>query len=171
LDPYAKHLGGLDALKKFSDTSIHIRSLIRGLSPAQLKRRTAPGKWSIQQIIQHLADNELVACCRTRWIAFEENPVLIPFDQNKWAQGREREREPIAETLERLRWLRRSHLRFFRNLSRKDLRRTAFHTARGLLTLKLHLETIVGHDLNHLAQIRHLASQCRKGKQSRKVSL
>ena len=50
-------------------------------------------------------------------------------------------------------------MRLFRNVSRKSLRRTGFHPERGVVTLKVQLETLAGHDLNHLAQIQRLAAQ------------
>ena len=101
----------------------------------------------------------MVMCCRARWIAFEENPTLVPFDQEKWAKGWAREREPLGETLERFRLLRRSQVRLFRGASRKDFRRTGFHPERGVVTLKVQLETLAGHDLNHLGQIQRIAAQ------------
>ena len=111
MNPYVKFLDGRDPLKVAAATPAEIAGLIRGLTPRQLAKRPAPGKWSIQEIVSHLADTEMVVCCRARWIAFEEHPTLVPFDQEKWAAGRIREKEPLAETLERLRLLRRTQIR------------------------------------------------------------
>ncbi len=158
MNPYAKYLAGHDALKVAAATPARIGALIDGLSPRQLARRPAPGKWSIREIINHLAETEMVMCCRTRWIAFEDNPTLVPFDQEKWAAGWVREKEPLAETVERFRLLRRSHVRLFRSIARRDFMRTGFHPERGIITLKIQLETLAGHDLNHLEQIRQLAA-------------
>ena len=77
----------------------------------------------------------------------------------KWAAGRVREREPLGETLERFRLLRRSQVRLFRRASKTEFRRTGFHPERGVVTLREQLETLAGHDLNHLAQIQRLAAQ------------
>ena len=159
MNPYAKYLGNRDPLTIAAATPARIVSLIRGLTARQLAARPAPGKWSIQEIIHHLADTEMVMGCRARWIAFEKRPTLVPFDQEKWAAGRAREKEPLAETLERFRLLRRSQVRLFRQASTKDFRRTGFHPERGVVTLRVQLETLAGHDLNHLAQIRRLAAQ------------
>ena len=159
MNPYAKYLQHRNPLSVAAATPAKIRALIRGLTSRQLARRPAPGKWSIREIITHLADTEMVMCCRARWIAFEDHPTLVPFDQNKWAAGRAGEKEPVAETIERFRLLRRSQTRLFRNASRKALRRTGYHPERGVVTLRVQLETLAGHDLNHLAQIRRLANQ------------
>jgi hypothetical protein len=159
MNPYAKFLEHREPLTVAAATPAKIVSLIRGLTPRQLSRRPAPGKWSIQEIISHLADTEMVMNCRARWIAFEDHPTLVPFDQEKWAAGRAREKEPVAETLERFRLLRRSQVRLFRQASKADFRRTGFHPERGVVTLRVQLETLAGHDLNHLAQIQRLAAQ------------
>lgn len=163
MNPYVKYLKNGDPLKIAAATPAKIVSLIRGLTGRHLAKRPAPGKWSIQEIITHLADTEMVMCCRSRWIAFEDHPTLVPFDQEKWAAGRVREKEPAAETIERFRLLRRTQLRLFRQVSKRELRRTGFHPERGVVTLQVQLETLAGHDLNHLAQIRRLAAQHKAG--------
>ena len=159
MNPYAKYLEGRDPLTVAAATPAKIVALIRGLSPRQLTKRPAPGKWSIQEIIRHLADTEMVMCCRARWIAFEEHPTLVPFDQEKWAAGARREKEPLTDTLERFRSLRRSQLRLFRSASKQDFMRGGFHPERGEVTLQEQLETLAGHDLNHLGQLQRLAVQ------------
>ena len=164
MNPYEKFLGNRNPLTVAAATPAKIVSLIRGLTPRQLAKSPAPGKWSIQGIITHLAETEMVMVCRARWIAFEENPTLVPFDQEKWATGWQREREPLSETIARFRLLRRSQLRLFRGASKTDLRRTGFHPERGVVTLQVQLETLAGHDLNHLAQIERLAAAHKKGK-------
>ena len=159
MNPYAKFLAHRDPLAVATATPAKIVALIRGLTSRQLAKRPAPGKWSIQEIIGHLADTEMVMACRARWIAFENHPTLVPFDQETWAAGRAPEKEPVAETFERFRLLRRSQVRLFRRASPRRFRRTGFHPERGVVTLRVQLETLAGHDLNHLEQIRRLAAQ------------
>jgi len=161
LNPYAKLLGKKDPLKVLSATPARIRTLIKGLSPRQIGRRPRPDKWSIQEIITHLTETEMVMCCRARWLAFEENPTLVPFDQEKWARGWAREKDPLAETLERHRLLRKSLVRLFKTVPRADLKRTGCHPERGVVSLQEQLETVAGHDLNHLQQIQRLAKNLR----------
>ena len=164
MNPYAGLLGKADPLKIAAATPTRIARLLRSLTPAQLSRRPAPGKWSIQEIINHLAETDLVMCCRARWIAFEDSPTLVPFDQDKWSVGWHREREPVSETLERFRLIRRSQVRLFRSVGGKDWRRSGFHPERGVVTLREQLETVAGHDLNHLAQIKRLAVGRKSGR-------
>ncbi|HTU00491.1 MAG TPA: DinB family protein [Candidatus Sulfotelmatobacter sp.] len=164
MNPYAEKLAGRDPLAVAAATPAKIVTLIRGLRPRQLAKTPAPGKWSIQEIIRHLADTEMVMCCRSRWIAFEEQPALVPFDQDRWAAGATREKEPLAETLERFRTLRRSQLRLFHAAPKQDLARTGHHPERGVVSLQEQLETFAGHDLNHLEQIQRLAGEWKAGR-------
>ncbi len=157
MNPYAKFLGDKDPIKVLAATPGRIAALIKGLSPKQLAKKPAPGKWSIQEIVAHLAETEMVLCCRARWIAFEDEPTLVPFDQEKWSQAWAREKEPFAETLERLRLLRRSHVRLFKSMPKAHFKRTGHHLERGIITLKEQIETAAGHDLNHLEQISRIA--------------
>jgi hypothetical protein len=161
LNPYAKFLGDRDPLKVAASTPSRITRLIYGLSLRQLTLRPAPDKWSVQEIITHLAETEMVMCCRARWIAFEEHPTLVPFDQDKWSSGWLREKESIEEIMERFRLLRRSQMRLFRSVSGGDWDRTGLHPERGVISLKMQLETLAGHDLNHLEQIHKLATKLR----------
>jgi hypothetical protein len=162
MNPYAKYLGDRDPLAIAAATPGQIAGRIRGLSPRQLAKRPAPDKWSIQEIITHLTETEMVMCCRARWIAFEEQPTLVPFDQEKWATGWSREKETVSEMLERFRLLRRSQVRLFRGVPDKDWQRTGNHPERGIVTLREQLETLAGHDLNHLEQIEKIAGGLRQ---------
>ncbi len=157
MNPYAKFLGKQDAIKVLAATPGRIDAMIKGLTPRQLAKKPKPDKWSIQEIVTHLTETDMVMCCRARWIAFEAKPTLVPFDQEKWSKGWAREKEPFGETLARLKLLRKSQVRLFKSLPKADFRRTGNHLERGIVTLKEQMETAAGHDLNHLEQIQRIA--------------
>jgi hypothetical protein len=158
-NPYQSFIEGKDPLRVLAATHARILKLIDGLSPRQVSRRVNPDKWSISEIIAHLADVELIHSARCRWIRFEEDPQLVAFDQEAWTRGWADEKEPVAETLERFRALRQSQLRLFRAARPEDLDRTGTHSERGTETLRLYMDKSAGHDLNHLAQIEGLRQQ------------
>ncbi len=160
-NPYEKILGDRNPLKVIATTPARIVALTRGLTGHQLSKRPSPGKWSIHEIIRHLAEADMVMCSRSRWIAFEDKPTLVPFDQEKWARGWRREKESFEETLERFRMIRRSQVRLFRGARKQDLKRSGYHPERGTVTLQTQLETVAGHDVNHLQQIALLAAGVR----------
>src|ERR1035438_6536400 len=99
MNPYERFLEGNDPLTLMTATPKRLQALVKGLTPAQLKKRVNPDKWSIQEILQHLADCEIMFASRCRLIAFEDRPHLAPFDQDRWAAGKAREKESAADAL------------------------------------------------------------------------
>ena len=63
----------------------HVAEAIQGLQPEDLLAFPVPGTWSIQQIVLHLADSELVFLDRMKRVIAEEKPALLAFDENKWS--------------------------------------------------------------------------------------
>jgi hypothetical protein len=152
-NPYASYLGDREPIGVLAATVDRIAALTSGLSVEQLAVPTAPGKWSVHEIVAHLADLDLVTSARCRWTLFEDNPTLIGYDQDPWIAGWRREKEPFPETLERFRVLRQSLLRLLRNCSPQDFSRPATHTDHGAITLGFFPSLVAGHDLNHLQQL------------------
>jgi hypothetical protein len=156
VNPYQQFIEGKDPIQVLGATPKRLVKLIEGLSARQIRTKVVKGKWSIQEIIGHMADDELIYSVRTRWIAFEDNPTLVPFDQNAWADGHASEREPVADTLARFEALRRSQLRLIRRIPTKELGRAGIHPEFGKISLALYIPWMAGHDLNHLSQIANL---------------
>ena len=157
-NPYGKYLGGRDPMSVLASTVDRIAELTAGFRAERLTAPIAPGKWSIHETVAHLADLELVTSARCRWILFEDNPTLIGYDQDPWVNGWRREEEPFPETFQRLRVLRQSQLRLFRNCSEAELERTAMHQDHGAITLGFLRSLVAGHDLNHLRQMEQRAA-------------
>jgi hypothetical protein len=152
-NPYGKYLGDRDALSILETTVDRIAALTRDQPPGRLEEPLAPGKWSVHQVIAHLADNELATCARSRWILNEENPTLIGYDQDLWMKGWMREEEPFDDTFARFRVLRNSQLRLLRSCSEADLARTGTHSERGEISIAWLRDLVAGHDINHLLQL------------------
>jgi hypothetical protein len=156
VNPYAQFLGDKEPYFILRSTADRIGELTAGLTPAQLAANPEHGKWSIHQIVAHLADVDLVFQTRARMIMFQNNPTLVSFDQDPWVLGWMRENEPWAETLEKFTVLRRSILRLFLNAEAHDLDRYGTHTERGVQTVGDYVNILAGHDINHLQQIERL---------------
>ena len=115
----------------------------------------------MHQILAHLTDTELVVQTRIRMMLFEDTPLLVPFDQDRWVNGWIRELEPFEATLERLRVLRESTLRIFRNTPEHDLKRIGNHPERGVQTPGDYIVILAGHDVNHLSQMEGIRTRFR----------
>jgi hypothetical protein len=126
---------------------------IEGLSPEQLRQPEQAGKWSINQILQHLADSELVGGWRMRLIFAQDRPPLTGYDQDLWADRLHYEAGDPAEALERFGVLRRATVRLLEHASPADLTRVGVHVERGEESLEHLRRLYAAHDLLHLRQI------------------
>ena len=126
---------------------------IEGLSPPQLRQPEQPGKWSIGQILQHLADSEVVWAWRMRVILAQDRPPLTGYDQDLWAERLHYDQQDPAEALELFGVLRRANLRLVERASPADLKRVGVHAERGEESLEHLRRLYAGHDLLHLRQI------------------
>jgi len=158
-NPYDKYLDGrpLDAILRATPGAI--ASLMEAIGPANTGTAPAPGKWSPAEIIAHLADCELVFGFRLRQTLAEDNPTIQPFDQNKWALASEYRSLEAPQALATFTELRNWNLQMIRHAMPQAAGRTMTHPERGTMTFKNVVETMAGHDLNHLGQLRRIAGQ------------
>ena len=124
-----------------------------GLDDATLRRAEAPGKWSAIEVIQHLADTEVVYAWRTRQILTEDHPVIQGYDQDAWARTLGYAAMPLDVALAQLRGVRAANLRLWRSLTPAERARVGLHTERGPESLDLLIRLMGAHDLVHRRQI------------------
>lgn len=151
LNPYAKFLGGQDARAVIAATPGLLHQAVCELTPEQIEAPIAPGKWSVRQIVAHLADCELVFGFRLRQTLAMSSPVIQPFDQDVWAERYDVYDLPSA--LEMFRASRGWNLKLIGGASEADFARPMTHPERGTMTFGNVVETMAGHDLNHLGQV------------------
>ena len=129
---------------------------VRDLSEAQLSQLEGPGRWSVADVVAHLADLELVYAVRIRTIVAGAGETPLPaLDQNAWVE-RVHRREPVNELLEQFGYLRRINLIFIARLNEEELSRSGIHPQYGPLTVAGAAARMERHDLKHLAQIERI---------------
>jgi hypothetical protein len=154
LNPYASFLGEKDPFQVIATTP-HVLAAITGRTGEdRLNRSPAPGKWSIREILCHLADCEVVFGFRLRQTVAEAAHVIQPFDQEAW-QGPYRSLS-AQDALAAFSAMRRWNLLFVDAVLPGALPKRVTHPERGPMTFGTIIETMGGHDLNHLAQIQVL---------------
>jgi hypothetical protein len=146
-------LGPRDPLAVMRELLPWLGDRLRGIAEATLRRPEAPGKWSVIEVIQHLADSDLVAGYRIRMVLTEDRPALQGYDQDRWAREfRYRDVSP-AQALDQLRGLRTANLHLWSGLSPSQLERVGLHSERGAESTGFLLRLMGGHDLVHRRQI------------------
>jgi uncharacterized damage-inducible protein DinB len=156
VDSLFQALGDREPLEVLAETPAALQRAVAGLTPEQEGTPEAPGKWSVRQVVQHLADSELVGGFRFRMVLAHESPELPAYDQDLWA-GRLRYAEADLPTaLEDFAFLRALNLRLLRRATPDDLRRVMRHAERGDEPLARMIALYAGHDLKHRAQIRRI---------------
>ena len=154
LNPYDKFLAGKPPIDVISKTPATLQSLVAKADAAKLTRPPAPGMWSVREILCHLADCELVFGFRLRQTAAEDDPVIQPFDQDHWATTYTK--QSADEALRAFSTFRAWNLAFVRAAGPAALQRKTTHPERGPMTFQTILETMGGHDINHLGQVEGL---------------
>ncbi len=155
-NPYGKHLEGRDPVEIMTATPARLGELLFPLSPEQTGTRPGPNKWSLRELVAHLADCELAFGFRLRQalaplgqgIGAPRLPVIQPFDQDVWAtRYAPYDLETAIRTFNTLRaW----NLLLLTTVTDADRERTVTHPERGELRFRTLVETIAGHDEHHL---------------------
>jgi hypothetical protein len=158
-NPYAVQLGNRDAVAVIESTPARLRDLAGAIGTARLTAPRAPGKWSPRDILCHLADGEIVFAFRLRQTLAEDNPVVQPYDQDRWASPYAK--QSADEALATFTALRAWNLALVRSLPPGARERKMRHPEHGVITFQTVLETMAGHDLNHVAQFEELAGGAR----------
>jgi hypothetical protein len=140
-----------------------IAAAVSGLSPQVLRYKPAPDKWSIIEILGHLADIEIVYAYRLRQMVADKKPVIAPMDQDEWAKNLGYVDTPTPELVALYGLNRHHNLRLLRRLKPADLEKSAFHPEyQQDVTVSTLVEKMAGHGANHLQQIERLKREAVK---------
>ena len=153
-----EHASGKDPLQAQAQTANVLSELISGATQDRLTQAPQPGKWSIAEILAHLAEDEIATAWRYRQMVEHSGIELDGFDQDLWATiGNYAERDP-QESLAFFRLLRKANLDFLRGLNPRQWECFGIHAERGRITVRDLAAHMAGHDANHLEQVRRILS-------------
>ena len=157
MNPYASHVGGDTPLEVISETPRRLAQLVESIGPGRLERSPAPGKWSARDIMCHLADCEIAFGFRLKQTLAEDRHVIQPFDQDLWAKNYAACDARLA--LATLTALRAWNIALIQSVKPADLSKPVTHPERGTMTFQTIVETMAGHDRNHIKQMEAIAGQ------------
>ncbi|MGB7266130.1 MAG: DinB family protein [Terracidiphilus sp.] len=155
LNLYERFLEGRPVDAILASTPEMLAEYLGAIGPQKATISPIPGKWSAAEIVCHLADCELVFGFRLRQTLAEDAPTIQPFDQEKWAATYHG--VPATHALETFSSLRKWNLRLIRAALPAAASRPVTHPERGTMTFQTIVETMAGHDVNHLGQLRRIA--------------
>jgi hypothetical protein len=156
------HAGDHDPLKVQATTAKKIKSLIQGHSAAALRKRPAPDKWSVTEIVTHLVDTDIVGGFRMRFILGTPGTPIQAFDQDVWAAAGHYASRDAHQSLEHFAALRAANLAMLKTLTPEQWKHYGMHSERGQETIEHIVRMYAGHDLNHLQQIQNIVGTAKK---------
>jgi DinB family protein len=150
LNPYASFLGNKNPADVLEQTARQLAKVGERLA-TNMEWRPSPGKWNAREILCHLADCEIAFGFRLRQTLAETHHVIQPFDQEKWAgmYGGLSARSAISTFSALREW----NLALIGSTTEEGMAKTVNHPERGDMTFRTIVETMAGHDINHLNQL------------------
>jgi len=150
------HLEGKDPLKLQAAAPARLARLLKGVSPAKARKRPAPNKWSIAEIVAHIADTELVGGYRIRAILGAPGTQIIGFDQDVWVTALHYDKRDLKKSLEQYLALREANLALLKSLTPEQWKHYGIHNERGQESVETIVKMFAGHDINHFQQIERI---------------
>jgi len=138
-----------------------LRDAVEGLSDSQLDTPYRPEGWTIRQVVHHLADAHVNSYIRTRFALTLNEPTIMPFDEQKWAELKDARSGPVEPSLLLLDGVQSRWAQLLESLSDADLQRTLVHPENGVMTLGKLVAVYAWHGRHHTAHITELRK--RKG--------
>ena len=130
-----------------------LRAALRGLSDEQLATPYRPGGWTLRQVAHHGPDSHMNSYGRYRLALTEEEPVIKPYEEARWAELDDARTAPIELSLALLDSLHARWVLLLRSLSDAEWKRTFRHPEIGLMTLEKNLALYAWHGRHHVAHV------------------
>jgi hypothetical protein len=153
---------GEQPVKVQAATAKKLAKLIKGVPAGKLRKRPAPDKWSVQEILAHLADAEIAGSWRIRSILGAPGTPVAAFDQDAWVAALHYGKRDPRQAVEQFRVLRETNLALLKSLKPEQWKHHGIHSERGEESIELIVRMFAGHDLNHLAQIEGILAKKKK---------
>jgi hypothetical protein len=115
--------------------------------------RPAPDRWTIHEILIHIADSEANSYVRCRRLIAEPGSTILGYDENKWAHDLRYHDQSTDDALELFKWLRYKSYTLIRDLPDEAWSNTVTHTEDGVITLETWLDTYERHIPAHIEQM------------------
>jgi DinB superfamily len=147
---------GQDPIKIQSTPNKKLARFINGVPTAKLRKRPAPDKWSVAEILAHLADVEIVIGWRMRSILGAPGTPVQAYDQNAWVTTGHYDKRDPRKSIELHRVVREANLALLKSISPNQWKQYGQHAERGQESVEHIVRMVAGHDVNHIRQIERI---------------
>jgi hypothetical protein len=156
------HVEGKQPLEVQATTADKLERLIEGVRASELRKRPAADKWSVNEIVAHLDDGEIVTGFRLRFILGAPGSPISAYDQDSWVTSGHYEKRDPLKSVEQFRVVREANLALLKSLTPEQWKHCGMHSERGQETIEHIVRMTAGHDINHLQQIERILPAKRK---------
>jgi len=153
---------GQEPLSILASAPKKLGRLLKGKSRAALVKRAQPDKWSIAEVLAHLADAELAVSWRIRLILGANGTTVRAYDQDAWAAYSNYPRHNPKLSLDAYRIQRERNVQLLRLIPKEMWENFGMHEERGRETITRMTEMMAGHDINHLKQVEEMVQAFKK---------
>jgi hypothetical protein len=137
-------------------TPARMREAIAGLSDSQLDTPYRPGGWTVRQLAHHVPDSHINSYMRFRLALTEDDPVIKPYEEARWAELSDARTMPVEPSLALLENLHARWVPLLRSLSDAEWKRSFRHPALGPVRLEQNAALYSWHGRHHVAHITRL---------------
>jgi hypothetical protein len=130
-----------------------LRNALRITASCDLDARPIHGRWSVREVVCHLADSEIVYSDRMKRVLAEDNPTFFEADPDLFGAALYCSRRPLEKELDVVEAIRAHMLPILQSCDATEFQRTGVHSLDGQLTLQTLLERITAHIPHHVAFI------------------
>jgi uncharacterized damage-inducible protein DinB len=143
-------------IDQIAETPSRLRRAVEGLSVEQLETEYRPGGWTVRQVVHHVPDSHLNSYVRFKLALTEEEPVIKPYEEDRWARLEDSRLTPVETSLDLLDALHERWVTLLRSLAPEDFKRTFRHPDLGTVSLNKNVGLYAWHGRHHVAHITSL---------------
>lgn len=140
-------------IQRYEEGPVKLRDAFARVPREAWKWKPGPKKWSVYEIVCHCADSETNAALRIRYLVAEEKPVIVGYDQDRWAEKLDYHSSRIELALAAVDVMRAQTLNLLRRLPEESWAAEGTHTESGAYTAEDWLKTYAEHLEIHSRQI------------------
>ena len=144
-----------------------LRAALATVPPEAIQWRPAPGEWSAHEVVVHCADSESNSYCRVRYLLAEPDPVIVGYDQERWARDFDYHALPLEPALATVDAVRGNTVPLLRGLPEAAWARRGRHTESGPYSMLDWLRIYADHLEGHARQIEANVAAWRQAARSR----